>query len=80
MVGVVMIGQLGEVPVAAVGLANQMFFLLQLVIFGITSGAAIFTAQLWESKTCPTSAKCSAWFAASRRRRPDFLHPGGVQA
>jgi putative MATE family efflux protein len=47
MVGVVMIGQLGEVPVAAVGLANQMFFLLQLVLFGITSGAAIFTAQLW---------------------------------
>lgn len=47
MVGVVMIGQLGETPVAAVGLANQIFFLLQLVIFGITSGAAIFTAQLW---------------------------------
>jgi putative MATE family efflux protein len=47
MVGVVMIGQLGEVPLAAVGLANQIFFLLQLVLFGITSGAAIFTAQLW---------------------------------
>lgn len=47
MVGVVLIGQLGETPVAAVGLANQIFFLLQLVLFGITSGAAIFTAQLW---------------------------------
>lgn len=47
LVAVVMIGQLGETPVAAVGLANQIFFLLQLVIFGITSGAAIFTAQLW---------------------------------
>ncbi len=47
MVGVVLIGQLGETPVAAVGLANQIFFLLQLVIFGITSGAAIFIAQLW---------------------------------
>jgi putative MATE family efflux protein len=57
MVGVVMIGQLGEVPVAAVGLANQMFFLLQLVIFGITSGAAIFTAQLWGKQDLPNIRK-----------------------
>lgn len=47
MVGVVLIGQLGEVPVAAVGLGNQVFFLLNLMLFGITSGSAIFTAQLW---------------------------------
>lgn len=53
MVGVVMIGQLGEVPVAAVGLANQIFFLLQLVIFGISSGSAIFTAQLWGKNDLP---------------------------
>ncbi len=53
MVGVVMIGQLGETPVAAVGLANQVFFLLQLVLFGITSGAAIFTAQLWGKRDAP---------------------------
>ncbi|MFM8319835.1 MAG: MATE family efflux transporter [Chloroflexota bacterium] len=47
MVSVMMIGQLGEASVAGVGLANQMFFLLQLVLFGITSGSAMFTAQLW---------------------------------
>jgi putative MATE family efflux protein len=47
MVGVVMIGQLGDVQVAAVGLANQIFFLLNLMLFGITTGSAIFTAQLW---------------------------------
>jgi putative MATE family efflux protein len=47
MVGVILIGQLGETPVAAVGLAGQIFFLLNLLLFGITSGAAIFTAQLW---------------------------------
>ena len=57
MVGVLMIGQLGEVPVAAVGLANQMFFLLQLVLFGITSGAAIFTAQLWGKQDLPNIRK-----------------------
>lgn len=47
MVGVIMIGQLGASEVASVGLANQIFFLLTLVLFGITSGSAMFTAQLW---------------------------------
>jgi MATE family, multidrug efflux pump len=47
MVGVVMIGQLGAAPLAAVGLANQIFFLLNLVLFAIGSGSAMFTAQLW---------------------------------
>lgn len=47
MVGTMMIGQLGDVPIAAVGLANQVFFLLNLTLFGVTSGAAMFTAQLW---------------------------------
>ncbi len=47
MVGVIMIGQLGDSAVASVGLANQIFFLLTLILFGITSGSAMFTAQLW---------------------------------
>ncbi len=47
MLGVLMIGQLGETEVAAVGLANQLFFLLSLLLFGISSGASLFTAQLW---------------------------------
>jgi MATE family, multidrug efflux pump len=57
MVGVMMIGQLGEVPVAAVGLANQIFFLLNLLLFGITSGSAIFTAQLWGKRDIPNIRK-----------------------
>jgi len=57
MVGMMFIGQLGETPVAAVGLANQVFFLLQLVLFGITSGIAIFTAQLWGKKDIPNIHK-----------------------
>jgi putative MATE family efflux protein len=47
LVGVLMIGQLGETEVAAVGLAGQMSFLFNLILFGITSGASMFTAQLW---------------------------------
>jgi putative MATE family efflux protein len=47
MVDVIMIGQLGEASIAALGLANQVFFLLILFLFGVTSGMAIFTAQYW---------------------------------
>lgn len=53
MVSVVLIGQLGETAVAAVGLANQIYFLLTLVLFGVTSGAAMFTAQLWGKGDIP---------------------------
>ncbi len=42
-----MIGRLGESEVAAVGLANQVFFIFQLIIFGVTSGSAIFMGQYW---------------------------------
>jgi putative MATE family efflux protein len=47
LVAGVMIGQLGENSVAAVGQANQVLFLLNLVVFGVVSGAAMFLAQLW---------------------------------
>ena len=47
MAGVMLIGQLGEASVAAVGLANQVYFLFNLTLFGFNSGASMFTAQLW---------------------------------
>jgi putative MATE family efflux protein len=46
-VDVFMVGQLGEREVAAVGIANQIFFLFFMFIFSIASGASIFTAQYW---------------------------------
>ena len=46
----IMIGGLGENAIAGVGLANQYFFLLNLLLFGIVSGSSIFTAQYWGSK------------------------------
>ncbi len=45
-----MIGQLGDVQLAAVGLANQMFFLILLILFGISSGSSVFIAQFWGSR------------------------------
>ena len=56
-IGVLMIGQLGESSVAGVGLANQIFFLLNLMLFGITSGSAIFTAQYWGKGDLPAIRK-----------------------
>lgn len=47
MIDTVMIGRLGEIEIAAVGLANQYFFIFVLLLFGINSGAAIFTSQFW---------------------------------
>ncbi len=47
IIDVAMIGQLGETAVAAVGLSNQAFFIMTLVMFGISSGTAIFSAQFW---------------------------------
>jgi len=53
MVAVMFIGQLGETAVAAVGLANQLWFLLNLIVFGVISGSAMFVAQLWGKHDIP---------------------------
>lgn len=46
----IMIGRLGKTAIAGVSLANELFFVLMVISFGITSGAAIFTAQFWGKK------------------------------
>lgn len=43
----VMIGQLDASHVSATGLANQITFVLMLLLFGINSGTCIFVAQYW---------------------------------
>ncbi len=53
MLAVVFVGQKGDAAVAAVGLAGQIAFLLNLVHFGIISGAAMFTAQFWGRRDVP---------------------------
>jgi len=40
-------GSLGLYEINAVSLANQLFFLYSLLIFGINSGSSIFMAQFW---------------------------------
>jgi putative MATE family efflux protein len=50
LVSGMMIGQLGDVSVAAQGLAGQINYLLYILMFGISSGGAIFFAQFWGSR------------------------------
>jgi len=50
MVDNLMIGNLGEEAIAAVGQANQLFFLFTLMSFGLNSGGAIFFSQFHGSQ------------------------------
>lgn len=50
MADTAMIGKLGATAIAAVGLGNQIFFLLNMLLFGMVSGSAVFSAQFWGRK------------------------------
>lgn len=47
MIDIFMITKLGDANIAAVGQANQVFFLFAIILFGISSGSSIFIAQFW---------------------------------
>ncbi|WP_186431063.1 MATE family efflux transporter [Clostridium sp. BSD9I1] len=47
MIDTVIIGRLGEKEIAAVGIANQYYFLFNLLILGIVGGCGIFISQFW---------------------------------
>jgi len=50
VIDILMIGQLHDAAVAAVGIANQFVFIFFVIQFGVHSGIAIFTAQYWGRK------------------------------
>jgi len=43
----ILVGQLGDASVAAVGLANQVFFILMVVMTGIGGGVSVYISQFW---------------------------------
>ena len=43
----IMVGQLGTIPMSGVSIANQLFFIFNLTVFGACGGAGIFTAQFY---------------------------------
>lgn len=44
-----MIGNLGATAIASVGLANKIFFVFTLLVFGVVSGSGVLAAQYWGS-------------------------------
>lgn len=50
LVDTLMIGTLGATAIAAVGLANKVFFVFSLLVFGVVSGGGILAAQYWGSR------------------------------
>lgn len=53
MVDTLMISSLGGASIAAVGLANQVFFFYAVINFGIHSGSSIFISQYWGKQDVP---------------------------
>lgn len=47
MADTLMVGQLGEVQLAAINQANQLGFIMNLLIFGLGSGSNVMIAQYW---------------------------------
>ena len=42
-----MLGKVGEIALSGANLANQLFFILMIVTFGVTSAAMVFASQYW---------------------------------
>lgn len=50
MVDTIMIGQISETAFASTSLANQLFFIITLVISGIAGGSNVILSQMWGRK------------------------------
>ena len=50
MVDTIMVGKLGEVEIAAVGIANQYFFIFSMILTGLCGGCSVFISQYWGKK------------------------------
>ena len=46
----IMVGKVSSNALAAVGAANQIYFIYSVILFGIFSGAAVYTVQYWGVK------------------------------
>ncbi len=54
---VIMLGKVGEDVLSGASLAGQVQFIMTLIFFGITSGAAVLTSQYWGKGDIPTIEK-----------------------
>ena len=84
LVDTLMVGQLGDVALSAVGMAAQWNWMLSMLLFGICSGAAVFITQYWGSKDIAGIhktigiAQCIAVLASAVFLMIAALAPSGV--
>ena len=50
LIDTIMVGQIGDVALSAVGMAGQWSRIMNMVVFGISSGSVVFIAQYWGNK------------------------------
>ena len=64
LVDTFMLGQMGEVPMAAVTLANIPMQVIAMLIFGVQSGASVLISQYWGKREFPAISRVlGVWFA-----------------
>ncbi|MCR5485208.1 MAG: MATE family efflux transporter [Clostridiales bacterium] len=84
LIDTVMVGQLGDISLAAVGMAGQYSFVINLFLFGISSGTSVFVSQYWGAGnnkgikkilgiTLVSSLLCSFVFLLSGLLFPEFI-------
>ncbi len=61
MVDTLMIGAVGEDAVAAVGIANQVFYLYNLLLTGVAAGSAVLIAQYWGARQSDNICRCTGF-------------------
>lgn len=54
---VMMVGQINNESLATVGIANQVFFMACVAIFGIASGGSVFMSRAWGGRDIPQLQK-----------------------
>lgn len=60
MVDTLMVGALGEIQLSAVSIANNLFFVLTILMFGLAGGSNIMISQYWGKRNVKTIHKILA--------------------
>ena len=58
MMDSLMLGRLGQIELSASSLANQPFFIFNLLIFGMASGSSVLNATVLGKAGCPVDQNC----------------------
>ena len=84
MADTVMVGKLGEVEIASVGIANQYFFFFTMILTGLCGGCSVFISQYWGKKDLPNIKRIlglgliSVLFVSIIFMTAGFISPQGI--